>query len=260
MKKNNDTYFISSVDNALRILIKLSEANDLSIRELSKELDISRSTLYRILRTLENKKFVKQDDKTEKYSLGLTLFKLGMSTKEDFDIRNISIPYMKNLRDLTGETVQLSILDDNEIVLLENIEGVGELRIFSSAGLRFPITYGNFGKVFLSYMDEETIREKVMNYPLNKYTRNSITDIEEYIKQLKDVKKSGYSFGINDPIDGGFSVAIPILNNKNKVIASIALSGPNTEKNQKNITNYINLLRNASIEISEMFGYKKNRQ
>lgn len=255
-KKNNETYLISTVDNALEVLLALSQKQGLSIRELSKELDIARSTLYRILRTLQHKDFVRQDMDTEKYSLGFKVFELGNSIKEKFDIRNISYPYLRKLRDSTGETVQLAAVDDEEIVILEIIEGVGELRIFSSAGLRFPVTYGNFGKVFLAQKDDEAILELIKKYPLKKYALNSITKQQEFLEKLEEVRTMGVVIGIDDPIDCAFGIAAPIFDYKKQIIACIGLSGPKTPYNMENLEEIAERVKEISKKISKEIGFE----
>lgn len=254
-KKNNETYLISTVDNALEVLLALSQNEGLSIRELSKELDISRSTLYRILRTLQHKDFVRQDLDTEKYSLGFKVFELGNTIKEKFDIRNIAYPYLKKLRDSTGETVQLAAVDNEEIVILEIIEGIGELRIFSSAGLRFPVTYGNFGKVFLAQKDDEEISKLIEKYPLKKYALNSITKQKEFLKKLEEVRRLGVAIGIDDPIDCAFGIAAPIFDHKKQIIAFIGLSGPKTPYNMENLEGIAKRVKKISEKISKEIGF-----
>lgn len=254
--KSHDNYLIGSIDNALRVLTKLGSSSGLSIRELGKDLNISRSTLYRILRTLESKQFVRQDALTEKYSLGVAIIELGISSQKEFDLKKIATPYLINLRDLTGETVQLAILSNDEIILLDNIEGTGDLRFYSPAGLKFPITYGNFGKIFLMNKNKEEIHEAINNHPLKEYTSQSIIDNELYLKELDKIKQLGYSIGINDPIDGGFSVAAPLYNFDGKVIASIALVGPNSQKNIDGIKQISNLVKKVSLDISSELGFK----
>lgn len=254
-KKNNETYLISSVDNALEVLLVLSLKEGLSIRELSKELGISRSTLYRILRTLQHKDFVRQDVDTEKYSLGFKVFELGTSVKEKFDIRNIAYPYLKKLRDSTGETVQLAAVDKEEIVILEIIQGMGELRIFSSAGLRFPITYGNFGKVFLAQKTDDKIIKLIEKYPLKKYAVNSIIEREAFLRNLEEVRSLGFSIGIDDPIDCAFGIASPIFDHNQQAIASIGLSGPKTPNNMENIDKIAATIKEVSQKISRELGF-----
>lgn len=254
-KKNNETYLISSVDNALEVLLALSLKEGLSIRELSKELGISRSTLYRILRTLQHKDFVRQDIDTEKYSLGFKVFELGTSVKEKFDIRNIAYPYLKELRDSTGETVQLAAVDKEEIVILEIIQGIGELRIFSSAGLRFPITYGNFGKVFLAQKPDDKIIKLIEKYPLKKYAVNSIIEREAFLRNLEEVRSLGFSIGIDDPIDCAFCIASPIFDHNQQIIASIGLSGPKTPSNMENLDKIAATIKDVSQKISRELGF-----
>ena len=257
MKKEiSESYLISIVDKALDVILELSHNEDISIRELGKKLNISKSTLYRILRTLECKDFVRKDINNKKYLLGLKVFELGNTIKENFEIQNISYPFMKNLQNLYKETVQLAIVDKETIFIIETIEGTREIRIFSKAGQRFPMTYGNFAKIFLAQMPYNTILALIKKYPLKKYAKNSIIDEELFIKEIEKVKVKGVSVGINDPIDTAFSIAVPIFGYHKEVMASIAISGANIPNNIKRLTQIELSLKKASRQISSQLGFK----
>jgi len=255
-KKNNKEYLISSIVKALDVILILSSNEDISIRKLGEKLNISKSTLHRILRTLEHKNFVRQDIKNKKYSLGLKFYELGNKIKDKFKIRNISYPFMKDLNNLYQETVQLAIIDKETILIVESIEGTKELRVFAPAGRRLPITYGNFGKIFLAQMPYETILDFLKKYPLKKYAKNSIVDEKLFLQEIENVKIKGIAVGIDDPIDTAFTVAVPIFGYNKDVIASIGLSGAKIPKNMGRLQQIELSLKEISRQISAQLGLK----
>lgn len=219
---------ITAIDNAIDVLIALSKQKGKSIRELGKELNITKSTLHRTLLTLKHRGFVKQDLLTEKYSLGYQILELSIHLKAQSRLRDIAISYMEKLSDQTGDTVQLAILDEEEILILDSVEGTNALRVFSMAGERFSITYGNFGRVFLSEMSLEKIDKLIEKYPLQKYGMNSITDKKTYLEKVNEVKNAGISISEDDPIDGAVSMAVPIRGKSDEIVGSLSIASAKT--------------------------------
>ncbi|UOQ91833.1 IclR family transcriptional regulator [Halobacillus shinanisalinarum] len=242
---------ISAVDNAIDLLLLLSNKSDRSIRELGEELNVTKSTLHRTLQTLEDRGFVKQDRISQKYSLGYKILELSVKLKSQSEIRNLALENMEELRDLIGDTVQLAILEGEQILIIETIEGTKELRIFSKAGQTLPLTYGNFGRVFLSHMDFSKVQTLIEKYPLKQYGSESIVDKETYLNKLKDVKANGISVSIDDPIDGAVSMAVPIFDKAGNVIASLSIVGAKTSQLVENITSVQQLVKNIGLKITE---------
>jgi DNA-binding IclR family transcriptional regulator len=235
LSKKASAYTISVVDETLNVILALGNKEDKSIRELGTELSIPKSTLYRILRTLEAKDFVRQNKRSEKYSLGVKFFELGMMLKNTFDIKDTAYPHILDLRNRTKETIQLAIVDKETILLIDTIEGTHDLRVFSRAGRRLPLTYGNFGKVFLSDYADEEIFAMLRKYPLKRYGANSVMDNEIFIEHVKEVRKKHISVGIDDPIDGAFAMAAPIFDKEHKTVASISMAGAKTQASIANL-------------------------
>ncbi|MBD1383146.1 IclR family transcriptional regulator [Metabacillus arenae] len=242
---------IAAVDNAIDLLLLLSNKSERSIRELGEQLNVTKSTLHRTLQTLENRGFVKQDPISKKYSLGYKILELSVKLKSQNELRNLAFEDMEELRNVIGDTVQLAILDGEQILIIETVEGTKELRIFSKAGQTLPLTYGNFGKVFLAHVDVSKVKEYMKEQPLKKYGSKSIVDEETYLKELENVKKSGISVSIDDPIDGAVSMAVPIFDKTGVVIASLSIVGAKTPHLVENRTSVEQLVKNTGSRITE---------
>lgn len=256
LKELKAPYTISIVDDTLKVISALGSAEDKSIRELGNQLSIPKSTLYRILRTLEVKDFVRQD-KNEKYSLGLKFFELGMMLKEKFDIKNLAYPHIVDLRNRSGETIQLAIVDRQSILLIDSVEGINDLRVFSRAGQRLPITYGNFAKVFLCEYTDDEVCALLHKYPLKRYGAASIMDNQVFLECLRDVKKTQLAMGIDDPMDGVFAIAVPIRNRERATVASISLVGAKTPANISKLEYFKKELIKTARMISRELGFSK---
>ena len=252
----NKKYLISSIDKALNLLIFLSNNKRTSLKNLERALNIPKSSLYRILRTLEEKDFVRQDNNDNYYSLGFKILELSRKLKEGLSIRNVAYPFLKELYDQYQETIQLAVVNKETILIIESIEGVKDIRVFSPVGRKLPITYGNFAKVFLSQMTDDDILSLLVKYPLKKYAENSIMDNKIFLKEVKKVKERNVAIGINDPIDAAFSVVVPIFGQRKEIIiACICISGGNTPENLGKLLEIESSLKKASMEISKQMGF-----
>lgn len=252
---HNKTQRLTTLDSAIDVLLALDSENSKSIRELGQELDVSKSTLHRILQTFEYRGLIKQDSNTMKYSLGLMILELGKGLKETNELRKIAYPLMEQLRDKTGETIQLAIQQDDKIVILENIDGTNLYRLFSQSGTTFPLTYGNFGKIFLSRMDMKYIISIMEKHPLKKYSPASIIDPELFLKKISEVKSEGVCIGIDDPTEGAYSIICPIFNHRGETVAAISVAGVKTSNALENIHQTEQVIRKTALSISRKIGY-----
>jgi|LGVE01.1.fsa_nt_gb DNA-binding IclR family transcriptional regulator len=227
MSKNQ--YVISSVEKSFNVLMEVAKNGKLSIRELSKITKINKSTLFRIIKTLEELDFLHMTN-DDGYILGKKVHELMKYTFSNNDIKIKMHPHLMKIWDETGETVQLAVIDNNELLIIDIIEGIGEIRVFSDIGTRLPLDYGNLGKVYLSTNEENSD--------------------ELYI----DIRNKGYSYSVDDPIELAFGLAAPIFSKTtNDLVAIIAISGPNSKKNQNNMKDYKKTLLEEVDKISKMF-------
>ena len=241
---------VSSVDKAIDILLVLGETDNKTIRELGQQLDITKSTLHRILQTLEVRGLVKKNNLTEKYALGYKILELGSHLKLQNEIRELAITHMEGLRDRIGDTVQLAILEDDEIMIIETVEGTNALRVFAQPGQKYPITYGNFGKVFLAYQTPSNVLHHIKNNPLKKYASASIVEEEKFIIKVNEVRETKISISVDDPIEGAFSMAVPIVKRNGDIVASLAIAGVKTQENLDNIDQLQDIIKEYAERIS----------
>lgn len=225
MNDKNPQETVSSVARAIDILYYLSKNEMKSIRELSEELEISKTTLHRILQTLESKRMVIKDPPTEKYYLGYRVLELSSNLFSNNIITGYALEHMDKLSEATGDTVQLAVIEDGEIIVIATMEGNNHLRFFAQSGMRYPISYGNFGKVFLAFDEELNVEDYL----------SEIDDKEGFTESLEQVRKSGISIGVDTPVEGAIGLAVPIFNSEKKFIASLSLVGVKTEKKLLNL-------------------------
>lgn len=246
---------VQSVDRALTIIDILQETPDgLGVTELSYRLDVSKSTVHRLLMSLLQKGFVKQDEQSERYILGLKLIKLGQSVSDNLDIRKVASPYLYQLADVLGETAHLVIMENNEVVYVDKIESTATIRMFSNIGKRAPMHCTGVGKAILAFLPTQKILQIINETGLQKFTNKTIVTSDNLVNHLSEIKKRGYSIDDEEHELGIKCAAAPIFNHNNEVIAGISVAGPTMRVDDRKLREMASEVLSKSNEISRLLG------
>ena len=145
-----------SVDNALRILLMFESRTAIRVADAARELGIAKSTAHRLLAMLEHQSYVRRSGRTRAYDLGPALLEVGLQQSSSFDLREAARPHLESLRDQTGESCGLLVLDGTEAVMVDFVSATHPLRVVERIGDRAPAHLTAAGKVILSdiYADE----------------------------------------------------------------------------------------------------------
>ncbi len=203
-----EKYSAPSVKKAFHIL-KLLADNDqgLGISELAKSLGISKSTVHGITAAMEEIGVVIRNPLNKRYTLGYTIVELGKKGLARIPLRQVARRHLEWLVDETGESVFLGILRDHHIFILEVADSNRDLKITSPSGSKIPLTAGAPGKLFLARMEEKTAGRYLSERGLIKYTDNTITDPEEYARELRKVRDQGFATDYEEYLQGVNAVA-----------------------------------------------------
>lgn len=248
---------IQSVDRALMI-IKLLAKNEapMKLTEIAEELDINKSTIHGIISTLKYHGFVDQDDRTQKYSLGVYLIGLGEISSNSLDITRITTPIIEEVSRILEETVHLGKIENSEVVYIDKKESKQSMRIYTSIGDRKPAYCTGVGKIMLAYFDEDKLKE-ILPENLYKLTTNTVTDKNKLIENLKENRENGYSLDNEEYSVGLTCVAAPIFDHSGKVKYGISVSGPTVRMTEDKIKESIKLIKDAAKKISKHLGYRE---
>lgn len=255
-KKSQKT--IGSVIKAVEIIELLSSTDEeLGATEISNRLNYGVSATYHILNTLKITKMIEQDNKTKKYRLGLKLWKIGKMAREQNHLSSFIKPYLKNLRDLTGETVNLTILDNGEIVYIAQEESNKLIRMFTKIGARVPLHCSAAGKVLLAFQpkDKQDSIIEILNF--NRFTDKTVTEPRILKKELQSIRQKGYAFDDEEREYGVSCIAAPIFDFDREVIAAISISGPTSRLDRKIKESFIEEILKITNDISSQLGYRK---
>lgn len=218
---------VQAVNRALAILEALAKAGSpMALTTLSAELKLNISTVHRLLATLIVAGFVEQEVDSGKYKLGLKVFEIGNSVIKNLNIPKVAKPYLKELVEKFNETINLAVLDGNEVVYIDQVESKNVVKMMAKPGTRGPAYCTGAGKILLSKLTPNEINTLFANYDFIKHTANSAGSLEELQDKLAEVRRQGYSIDREEMENGVRCAAAPIFNHEGNLVAAVSLSGP----------------------------------
>jgi DNA-binding IclR family transcriptional regulator len=237
---------VRAVERAMDILLCFVDVKELSLTEISSKVALHKSTVHRLLASLEGKGFILRDGGTEKYRLGFRLWELSANLIQSDDMGVVLLPEMERLRDQVGETISLYVLDGNERVRVQAVQSNQAIRRVAPVGARMPLFVGASSKILLAYADEE-VQEHVLNTASGvNLDRNALVQI------LAETRKLGYATSIEEREPGAAAVSAPIFSRDNKLMASLAVSGPANRLTQDKMLEHIPLILDAAHRMGIM--------
>ncbi|MFW5995965.1 MAG: IclR family transcriptional regulator [Halanaerobiaceae bacterium] len=247
---------IKSVDRALNIIERLvSSRSGMKITELSDSLGLHKSTVHRFLDTLSYRGYVEQDPETRTYKIGLKFFEIGSKVLNNLDLRKQVRPYLRDLRQETGETVHLGVLDRGMVVYIDKEESEETIRMYSRIGKRVFTHCTSLGKVLLAFSAPEIMERVVEKEGLPGLTKNTITDIEELRKHLQLVKTAGYAIDNEEHQEGIRCIGGPIFDYRGEAVAAFSVAGPTMRITEKRVEKLSSLIVSYSEKISASLGF-----
>lgn len=228
----------------------------LSISEMVQLSGIPKTSVYRMIGSLEEMGFLMRDE-DNKYSLGFIFIEFGQLVKERIEIREIALPVMELLHQQTEETVNLIVQEGNEAVYVEKIETLQPVRVYTKIGRRAPLYAGACPRILLAFLHEEEFNQYINKTELKTIANGTITDKDYLRKVLWEAKKNGYSVSHSELENYSSAVAAPIFNSLNEIVAGISLAGPSIRFQEEHLTRLIEFTRAAGKEISYKLGWKE---
>jgi IclR family KDG regulon transcriptional repressor len=186
---------------------------------------MSKTTVHRLLATLENKRFITRDQVTGFYRLGLRFIEMASLVLQDVELHRWAQPYLHKLSTQFGETVDLSILDGSDVIYLDVIESPQRLKLAAAVGQRLPAFCTASGKALLAFLPEDQIR-KILGENLTRYTDCTPVSIADILSELRVTAERGYAVSEQEYERDINAVAAPIFDADHHPIASIAIVGP----------------------------------
>src|SRR6266536_5924515 len=217
---------VQSVDRALSILETLAEDDEgYRLSDLAIRTGLSTSTVHRLLATLESRRFVQFDRTQSKWHVGARCFTVGATFARRRNFSAQAVPYLRKLRDLTRETANLAVVDDEFIVVLTRMESREIMRSLTKVGGRVAMVASGVGKAVLATYSNEDVSAIIRHHGMPRLTEKSIVRPGELFKQLERVRGQGYALDDEEACMGLRCVAAVVYNDCSEPLAAISVSG-----------------------------------
>jgi DNA-binding IclR family transcriptional regulator len=252
----DSSYSIQVIERIAKLLDALGARSDpAQLKELAAETGLHPSTTHRILNDLVQYRIVERAQPGS-YKLGMRLLELGNLVKGRLDVRDAAIEHMRLLHKFTGQTINLSVRQGDEIIYIERAysERSG-MQVVRAIGGRAPLHLTSVGKLFLSADDAKNVRNYAMRTGLSGHTSNSITDVDKLERELAQVRSRGYSRDNEELEMGVRCIAAAVRDDSGKLVAGLSVSAP-ADRLQDN---WIDDLTACAQRISEALGYRSGR-
>jgi IclR family KDG regulon transcriptional repressor len=261
-ENTSDTrYNIRVLDRAIRILSLLADGKPRTPVEVSEGINLSPSTTFRLLTTLSYHNYLKRDERSNQYRLGLACLELAHAYADSNDLRKVALPELEALRDEVKETVHLAVLDNMEIVYLEKLTGLHAIGMMSSrVGGRAPAHCTGIGKALLAFQKPDLVRSHYKKYGLTRYTDTTIIDLDVLIKELENIHQRGYAFDKGEHENEVRCIAAPIFDLNGELVAALSISGPSARMDPlEDNDRLIQKTKQTALDISHQLGYSPSK-
>lgn len=223
------------------------DTKELTLKEISEKINLSSSTVLRLLKVLEKREYLVREETSKKYSLGpkfryfANLVTVGNSSIERLEAASQnSLQFLKNE---FNETSSIYIRDADQRICVERVESDHRLRVTISVGEHLPLRYGAAGKVLLSGMEDSDIRELLGD------------ETDKIMADIQKCRKQGYWVSNGERAVGSSAIAAPVRDAKGKVIATVTMSGPAARLINEQLTEKVMAVMEEGRKISKNLGY-----
>lgn len=196
----------------------------LGVTEIARTLALSKSTVFGILKALQEGNLIVKSKSTKRYAVGEELFKMAKRVLQGGELAAIARPFLEKLVEDVDETIFLCVREESLVKVIDTIETRKKLKISSPVGTRLPITASVFCKAFLAPMNDDGIREFLKLKGLPKYTPNSITDVDQFIEEIEIARKRHYSVDLEEYLMGVRAIAT-LVYEKGAPVGAVGILG-----------------------------------
>src|SRR5579864_7465872 len=231
---------VQSVERTLDILESLVElGSEVGLVEISQAVALPLATVHRLLGTLIQRGYVKQNQQNRKYALGFRALQMGHDMRQRFSLRLEARPFLQRLVQRVGESANLAVLDDGEVVYIDQAQSSRILRMFTQVGNRLPVHSTGSGKALLAYLPSDVVTGILRRFGLTARTPRTITDSKQFLDELAKTRERGFALDDEEQEEGVRCLAVPVRDASGQVVASLSVSGPVTRLSDDQVRDVI---------------------
>lgn len=245
---------VQSVDRAVSVLEILAQRGEAGVSEVAAEIDVHKSTAFRLLGALETRGLVEQTAERGKYRLGFGLVRLAGAVTGRLDITQQGRQVCERLSEEIGETVNIAVLQEHYAVNLYQVRGPGAVGTYNWVGQLTPLHATSSGKILLAHLPAKERAEVLAASGLRKLTPHTLTARTKLEKDLAEAQRRGYAVTLEEFEIGLHAMAAPIRSRDGEVIAALSASGPAYRFTEERMHECAPVLVEGAQEISRRMG------
>lgn len=218
--------------------------------QIADQVGIHKSTVHRLLGTLERKRFLQRDPDTGIYRLGIRLVQMSYLAFEHNDLSRVALPTMRRLCEQYQETIHLAVLDETDVVFVNIIESPQRVKLAAELGQRLPAFATASGKAILAFLPVEAL-QRILKQGMPVFTSHTPRTPQQVLEEVQAVRKRGYALSEEEYEEDVNAVAAPIFDGLGSPVASIAIAGPAFRLTHERLVEYGPALQIVAAEISQ---------
>jgi IclR family transcriptional regulator, acetate operon repressor len=247
---------VQSVGRTLDVLETLAtRRNATGISDLAQTVGLHVSTVHRLLATLVERGYVRQDPDSSRYYLASRVFALASAAELHLDLRFVARPYLERLMRASGETANLVTATEREVVYLDQVASLHLVKMFTAPGLRAPFYCTGTGKAILAYQPSEFVAS-ALGGPFRRFTPRTLTSPAAVERELAHVRRLGYAVDNEEMEEGVRCLAVPIFGRRGEVAGAMSVSGPTTRMTPERVGQLGPAARRIADELSRQLGFE----
>jgi IclR family transcriptional regulator, KDG regulon repressor len=250
-------YSVPAIHRAVQVIELLAASHSgFSLADVSRQTGIPKSSLFRILAALEQHSIVLQDHDRKIFRLGMKLLDWGNAALEKIDLKTMVHPHLIRMAHETRESYYLTILDGNEVIIIDRADNPEMWSIVARLGARSPVHATASGQVLIADLSEETLDRMIEQSGLKKFTAKTITSEVRLKKRLREIGRDGFAVADAEYKPDLCAISVPIHDHNGKVVAAL-MTGIQSERKKKEeaIARIVRILKKEASMISHAIGY-----
>lgn len=255
MLKEKKYYEISSISKVCLLLEMLSTRKSWELAELCKAVGLPKTTVHRMLLTLEDNGYVVQEKQRGEYCLSYKLFSIGSRVLHHSNLVDIAKPFCQELLEAVNESVNLGVIAGSEMLIVDKHISMQNLRHESFLGTTFPLFKSASGKIFLAFADDNELDKAFRKIKESSSMMNPEKLMQEMGAEIEKIRITGLAYDYEEVYIGVRCIATPLFNFQNKLAATLSVSVPTVRlTNTSTVKNIEEQIIRAAQKISLRLG------
>ena len=246
---------VQSLDRAFDLLELLARFPEgLSLTDISAKIGLHKSTVHRLLASLKDRGYIRQDADSNRYSIGLGFVSLAGPYLNQLDLKTVAEPEMRRLSDSLGVTVYMGTLRDGEVVYLDKVERYDGFRRFDIIGRHVPVHCTSLGKSLVMDMENSALEELLSRHPIEKLTPQTKSDLQEILSDVALGRERGWSSDLEENEEGVNCVGAPVRDYRGRIVAAISAVW-RSSRTSREMDEAGEAVATGAAEISRLLGF-----